>query len=339
MAATSIHSHTAFARTSRDGDMATIGLGINELRARLIDAQDFHVRFLEAAQCDEQGLHLAQMPPWAEKLIRRSTNVAHAVLAKLGSNTVAKRRPEEKQAFLDHIARCVEAQTPLTLRIVFGPVKNVRRYGSYQSADMAEYLTLMQLGRVAETIAAIYPHGLRIQIVPDDKRGGIANAWPQAFSKQYIRSLQNMVKELQFDAWMQVEDGQARLYEQYGVENFTHAATMEVMADAGFHAKLERARNHARENLFSYNNGNLPEHEVQDSAMRYLVAHKAEMLSGIWSPIDAVPLVYANHPDNFQLYTMGRGMTKLPWQVRLPFDALSLMDDSPVPLPAMLFAS
>ncbi len=72
--------------------------------------------------------------------------------------------------------------------------------------------------------------------------------------------------------------------------------------------------------------------------MRYLVAHKAEMLSGMWSPVDALPLVYANHPDNFQLYTMGRGLTKLPWQVRLPFAALTAQEESVAPLPAMRFS-
>lgn len=316
--------------------LADAGLTVTELRARVIDAQDFHVRFLEAAQCDARGLHIAETPQWAEKLIRRSVNVAHAALAKLGSNTIAKRRPEETQAFLDHIAQCFEAQAPLRLRVVFGPVKNVQRYGAYQSADMAEYLTLIQLGRVAETIAAIYPHGVRIEIVPDDKRGSIANGWPQAFSAQYIDSMQRMAKELQFDSWMHVEDGQARLYKHYGVDTHTHAATMEVMADAQFAAKLERACDHARENLFSQGN-KLSELDVRDSAMRYLVAHKAEMLSGMWSPVDALPLVYANHPDNFQLYTMGRGLTKLPWQVRLPFTALTAQDDSYAPLPAMQF--
>jgi hypothetical protein len=313
------------------------GLTVTELRARIIDAQDFHVRFRESTQCDSRGLQVRNAPAWAEKLIRRSANTAQAVLAKLGSNIIAKRRPEETQAFLDYVTRRLEAKSPLVLRVVFGPVKNVQRYGDYQSADMAEYLTLMQLARLAETMAAIYPHGVRVEIVPDDKRGGIANGWPQAYSGQYIASLQCMVKDLQFDSWMIVEDGQARLYAQYGVDAHTHAATLEVMADAQFVAKLERACDHARENLFSQEK-NLSELDVRDSAMRYLVAHKAEMLSGMWSPIDALPLVFANHPDNFQLYTMGRGLTKLPWQVCLPFAALRAQEYSLAPLPAMQFS-
>ena len=322
-----------------ENDVANAGLTVAEVRARVIDAQDFHARFLEGTRCDARGLHLVEIPSWAEKHIRRSANVPHAVLAKLGSNMIAKRRPEEAQSFLDFITRCFAARETLPLRVVFGPVKNVRRYGACQSADMAEYLTLVQLARVAEMIAAIYPYGVRVEIVPDDKRGGIANGWPQSFSAQYIASLRSMVKELQLARWMQVEDGQARLYEQYRVQDFTPAATAEVLADADLEAKLERARYHARENLFSQESDILAEHEVQDSAMRYLVAHKAECLSGMWSPVDALPLVYANHPDNFQLYTMGRGLTKLPWQVKLPFAALVMQEDNLAPLPMMQCAS
>lgn len=335
--AASSNAQTSFAPAMpvRENDIADAGLSMVELRARIIDAQDFHARFLENAKCDAQGLHITRMPDWSEKFIRRNATIPLAALAKLGSNTIAKRRPDDAQAFHDHIAQCYAARSTLLLRVVVGPVKNVQRFGAYQSADMAEYLTLIQLARVAETMAAIYPHGIRVQLVPDDIRGSIANNWPVAYSKLYISSLQRMVKQLQFESWMDVEDGEARLYEQYRVTEHTHRATMDVMADACFEEKFARACMHARENLFTADAESMTQQAIEDSAMRYLVAHRAEIASGMWSPINALPLMYANHAGNFQLYTMGRGLTKLPWQIRLPFAVLAAEENGAAPQPPL----
>ena len=294
------------------------GLSATELRMRVTEAREFHQRFLHETMCNGQGLHARHAPEWCEKFIRRNRTIAQAFVVKLGSNLVAKRRPDITQPFHDYIAQCLAAECAVTLRVVVGPVKNVQRYGEYQSADMAEYLMLIQLARAVQHIAAIYPYGVRAAMVPDDLRGGAANAWPAAYSKRYVGSLQRMVKQLEFDAWLNVEDGQARLYETHDVANYMHAATVEVMADAKFENKFARACDHARENLYSPH-GTIGEDEVRQSAMRYLIMHSAEILSGMWSPVDALPLMYANHPGNYQLFTMGRGLTKLPWQIQLPF--------------------
>ena len=303
-------------------ELAEAGFSLNQLHAHIRKAQKFHTRFLAQTHCHQGIVSVIRSSPEAAKRIRRSGGIAQAVIEKLGSNAIAKRRPADGADFLRYIAASLASQKILQLRVVVGPVKNTVRYGTYQQADLAEYLALIQLARVVEAIALLYPYGIRVQLVPDDARGMMANQWPSAYGRRYIQSLQQMVCDLQFNPWLTVEDGQQQLYRDYKVADYFVKARALVLNDVNFAADFAAACSRAKENRFTLDTNKLSEETIKDSALQYLIAHRAEILSGMWSPVDALPLVYANHAGNYQLYTLGQGITKLPWQIRLPFTLL-----------------
>jgi hypothetical protein len=294
------------------------------LEDRVDEARRFHAQFLGAAECGAAGLRIARLPEWGEKLIRRSGGVPQAVIAKLGSNLFSKRRPQDTSSFLSYIEKRYGEGTPLELRIVVGPVKNVRRCGAEQDPDLAEYLMFVQLSRLMEALVSLYPHGIRVRMIPDDLRGKIANGWPGAYSVRYISGLRRMVRELRFEGWLEVEEGQARLYDQYNVQKYFEVANESVLKAADYRLKLAQACHNARENFVAFGEMEIPDAVLHNSAMRYLVSYEAETLSGMWSAEDALPLIYASHPGQYQLYTMGQGITKLPWQIRLPLESIAL---------------
>jgi hypothetical protein len=314
-----------------DSDMSHLlkaGFTFDALEKKVSDARMFHERFLAAANCDEAGLHISHMPEWGRKYIRRSGSVPQAVLEKLGSNSFCKRRPEDPKPFLDYIKKRHDQGAFLHLRLVVGPVKNARQYGDCQEPDLAEYLMLMQLARLMGAIAPLYPYGIKVQMMPDDMRGRIANGWPDAYSIRYISGLRRLARQLRFQGWLEVEEGQARLYDVYHVKTFLQEAREEVIDDPNYSVNLTKACLRARENFVAQGQAEVSASAVRDSAMRYLVCYEAEILSGMWSPEDTLPLTYAWHSGNYQLYTMGPGRTKLPWQIRLPFDSVRLEEQA-----------
>ena len=192
-----------------------------------------------------------------------------------------------------------------------------------------------QLARVARSLATLYPFGVQIEMVPDDKRGGEANLWPKEYGQRYIGGMQKLVRNLGFKDWLKIENGQDRLYKQYQVATFRAAAAEQLQnwqrSDPhAYEAKLQTAAARARENMAG---GTATEQEARESALRYLIALGAEKMSGIFAPglgkQDAFPLRYANHPGSYQLYTMGPGQTKLPWQIALPQALLNLPPAKP----------
>jgi hypothetical protein len=306
-----------------------------QLEASIDEANKFHAEFLIAHQVNTQGgLINSTTPDWAPKLIRRN-GIANAVIEKLGSNAFAKRRPQDTRPFLNFVENSLTAQKPLQFRIAFGPLKNIRCNGSDQSPDLAEYLTFVQLSRVMSAISAIYPHGVKVQIVPDDMRALTANRCAQCYTHCYIGGLQKMVKLLSFENWISVEFGQTELYEVYNVTSYQHAAETKIIEwqkndPESFTIRWQTALENAYKNFNIELTADTPE-EVEAAAWRYLIAHQCEILSGMWSPQEFFPLVYANHPNCYQLYSIGTKKTKLPWQISLP---MHLVDNTKIQLAA-----
>jgi hypothetical protein len=134
------------------------------------EAQAFHNAFLQGANIsEERGVHTVPEHPWAAKMLRRAS-VPEAVVEKLGSTSFCKRRPENTAPFLEYVQRQYEQGQPLTFRVPFGPLKNMNRCGAEQLPDIAEYLTMIQLARMADALTGLYPHGIKVQLVPDDQR-------------------------------------------------------------------------------------------------------------------------------------------------------------------------
>lgn len=312
----------AFHQDTAGGALKEADVSLESVR----EAQAFHTQFLQGSVVSaERGVHTVPEHPWAAKMLRRAS-VPEAVIEKLGSTSFCKRRPENTAPFLAYVQRQYEQLLPLTFRIPFGPLKNMNRCGTEQLPDIAEYLTMIQLARMADALAGLYPHGIKVQLVPDDHRARKANMCPEEYTGTYIAGLQHMAKALGFDQWLHIENGEAALYEAYGVEEFMEAAQDDIQKwkdndPESFNARWQVALDSAEKNFPAPLKREQPD-AIAQSAWRYLVAHQAEILSGMWSTQDACPLVMANHKGNFQLFSLGTKKTKLPWQIALPVDLL-----------------
>jgi len=304
-----------------------IGYSHRHLADDVHEALVFHENFLKTVKMNfERGLHDVPVPEWAPRLLRKK-GVAAAVIEKAGSLTFTKRRPDDTAAFLRHVQACCDRQAPLLFRVAFGPLKNVNCCGGCQAPDLAEYLTVIQLARFMAAIAPLYPHGVKIQLVPDDLRARKANLCCETMTRTYITGLRHLVRSLAFGDWIEVEDGEARLYRHYRVPDYHQAAEARLQAwkesdPESYAMKWQSAVENADKNLSRSLPGDRAD-AVSAAARRYLAAHQAEILSGMWSPQDAFPLIFANHPNTYQIYSLGHKKSKLPWQICLP---VSLLD-------------
>jgi len=293
-----------------------------QLENAVAEAEKFHADFLATTQINEaMGLVNPVLPQWAPKALRK-LGITGAVLEKIGSMAFAKRRPEDVSPFCNYIEACLAEQKPLQFRVGFGPLKNIRYCGPEQSPDLAEYLTFIQLARLMHSVSAVYPHGVRVQIVPDDLRAMQANKCLQCHVHCYIGGLQKMVKLLSFDKWMYIEFGQSALFEEYRVYDYFVAAEEQLQhwrknSPEEFSLRWSRALENAQKNL-NPETDNETNEAIEGAAWRYLVTHQSEVLSGLWGTHDAFPLRYGKHSQNYQLYTFGTKKTKLPWQISLP---------------------
>lgn len=302
---------------------------IANLSRGVADAKAYHENFLRTTVVTANGLFVPEPGEEAKRLLRRQ-DVPSAVVERIGGTAFVKRRPKETIDYDAYVRKRFQMEQPLLFRIPVGPVKNMLRNGDRQQPDLAEYLMYIQLARFAYAVASLYPYGMKIQIVPDDVRAQAANCCPDAYVRSYIDGVQALVRSLSFDLWITVESGQMRLCDMYRVNQYRQQAEEKLnLWRAGdpesFTLRWESALENARKN-FVVALGRDPEQEIAASAWRYLVAHQSEVLSGMWSPVDAFPLVYANIPNVYQLYTTGSKRsqvpcevrTKLPWQISLP---------------------
>ena len=288
-------------------------------------AQVFHQEFSATMHMGANGVVAKMQPKWAKQLVHRRGAVA-AIIEKAGSNAFVKRRPSDASAYADYVQNRFDAEQPIEFRIGFGPLKNRNCGATTQSPDLAEYLTLVQLSRMIAAVAALYPFGVKAHLVPDDKRTIMANQCCSCQTHSYISGLKKMVADLGFDTWLYVEDGQKRLYDVYEVPLFLQQAEESLLLwkdrdPASFAAKWETACDNAKRNIHGVPTQE-EELESRNAAWRYLVAHQAEVLSGMWMVGEAFPLRYGHHVGSFQLFSMGVGKTKLPWQISLPFDII-----------------
>jgi hypothetical protein len=274
---------------------------------------------------------LKKTPDWAGSLIRKK-GIVEAVIEKMGSWSFVKRRADNTEPYISYVKKCFDEKAPLIFRVGFGPLKNINLNICAQRPDIAEYLTIIQLARLVSAIAILYPYGVKAQLVPDDLRTQTANCCPVVCTKSYIDTLVDLVENLGFSTWLTVERGQQRLYEEYKVHDYWQKAEESLLQwkmqdPESFSLKWQSACENAAKNISKVSNDNIKE-EAQAAAWRYLTAHKAENLSGMWAPTDVFPLRYGNHPGSYQLYSLFHKNTKLPWQITLP---TSLLPDVKIP--------
>lgn len=305
----------------------------SQLRKAVEEAIVFHQSLADTVLVTpEYGMQTAlkKAPDWAASLLRKK-GVIDSVVEKMGSWSFVKRRAEDSSLHTQYIQRCFDNKEPVIFRIAFGPVKNINLPMCRQLPDFGEYLTFVQLSRLASALSTLYPYGIKIQVVPDNIRAQIANLCPVSHVRSYINGLIKLAEGLGFDQWLLVETDQSRLYELYNTKNYLDQADAELQDwknkdPEAFDYKWQSACYNAQKNIPQTPDDNTA--EVEGAAWRYLVAHRAEIISGMWSPQDVFPLVYANHPNTYQLYSLFQKNTKLPWQNALP---TSLLPDISIP--------
>jgi hypothetical protein len=296
-----------------------------DLRSAIAAARQTLAELKQVTSCENGILKIQKVPFWATQTLRKSEPIA-ATLKKIGSGSFARRRPVVEKPYFDYISSRYKSASPLQFRLGCGPLKNIHVCGSNQRPDVSEYLMLAQLASFAQAIAALYPYGLNVQIIPDDERACGANGCPKEYTNSYITGLTELVSQTGLSGWLTLEQGQSQICKNYCVASYLSAAEEKLLKQSkteGFASRWERAVANALQNVYP-----APTHEqAQKAAWRYLVLHEAELMSGIWSIGDYFPLRYGRHDGFFQLFTMKENQTQLPWQISLPWpeeDLLSL---------------
>lgn len=307
-----------------------------DLASALQSAAQTRLSFNEAYHSEGTRLLCHEQPVWARQLLRKK-ETTDAVMDKLGSGSFMRRKPEDNQAYRAYVARCLDEQSPLAFRLGCGPLKNRNICGDEQQPDCAEYLMFVQLARFVSAVAALYPYGISVQMIPDDLRACAANLCPRRHVCSYIAGMRRMVADLGFAEWLQFEDGQQNLVARYNVPAYHDAAEAslydwQARDPESFTEKWQRAVENAAHNIILHHpDADTARREAEAAAWRYLVAHQSEVLSGLWSVGEVFPLRYGRHPQFYQLFTMKENQTQLPWQIKLPFPSLPHGGEVPLP--------
>jgi len=296
-------------------------LQLNFDLARAVDAgRDVLAGLRAQTRVADGALQLLTVPDWARQQINKQGAV-RALAAKLASGTFMRRRPDDASAYEAALADAVAAQRPLQFRLGFGPLKNLQRCGPWaQQPDAAEFLTFAQVGRFVQAMAALHAPGVSVQVIPDDCRARFANNAPEACTRSYIAGLQQMVATLGLSGWLKIESGQCRVACCYEISRWRTQAEADLTAWRSaepelFAARWTRAVENARENIVP-----VPDDATaQAAAWRYLIATRAEELSGLWDIGRYLPLRFGRHAGFYQLYTLKENQTLLPWQISLPW--------------------
>lgn len=320
------------------------GPNFDDVPAAVAKAHGVLTGVLDQSDIQDRVLRVAEPDKEAQKYVRKEHkgDAAAATIGKIGSNLFAKKRPDKGSVsvYRGYVDEQMAAGKPLLFRIPVGPIKNMNLCGlTEQRPDIAEYLMFAQLARFSHAIASIYPHGVQVQIVPDSVRSEKANGTPKAFSQSYINGLSALAAEMGVDQWIQIEHGQQRLWDHYNVDVYTAEAEAQLIQEMQSGVLAGRWRNAVQQAGLNFRMdpaGNVTEQTLR-SAWDYMEAHRSEILSGMWAPGDSFPVLMANHPNSYQLFTMGDKRTQLPWQIKAPVSLLDGTDERAL-LPSILVA-
>jgi Pyoverdine/dityrosine biosynthesis protein len=106
--------------------------------------------------------------------------------------------PEIYEQLLARVRRRVRRAQPIKVTIGYGPLKN--QHGvSYSRADWAEFFALCHLVAWHNKVQAVYPPGLKIQIVFDDSTLVMANRVEPGLMRSYMKSLAELIRQLGYE--------------------------------------------------------------------------------------------------------------------------------------------
>lgn len=154
-----------------------------QLRDRVLDVLRTH---LTAPVLNVERLEVE--PAEVDRLARR---VLDAMLTRPFRVGVLPGR-ETYDGLLLRVRRKVAEGLPVRVTIGYGPLKNQNAV-SYSRADWAEFFALSHLVALHEKVRALYPPGVRYQIVFDDSTLAMANSADRRLMRSYIGSVRALI--------------------------------------------------------------------------------------------------------------------------------------------------
>jgi Pyoverdine/dityrosine biosynthesis protein len=106
--------------------------------------------------------------------------------------------PEVYDQLLLRVRRRVRRNQPIKVTVGYGPLKNQHAV-SYSRADWAEFFALCHLVAWHNKVQAVYPPGLKIQIVFDDSTLIMANRVDPELMRSYMTSVAELIRSLGYE--------------------------------------------------------------------------------------------------------------------------------------------
>ena len=229
-------------------------------------------------------------------------------MAAIQSKRFCSTKGARAEEMMGIIEQAVTSGRPIPLTLLCGPLKN-RRLRIRQAPDWAEFFQYVQLARLQQTVKAVYPPGIHIELLLDDARAAYANNVPWSVFHTYASGVEELVRTLNIHTWVTVRSMRT-VYDMLNVLTFVPEAERIVHEQIGTHGGslgADAVRN-AWENC-------VDDSPAQEAVMRYLVAQQAETLAGFWRCSDRMLLRYGRNPtDIHRMWSVRKGSSDLPWQ-------------------------
>lgn len=239
------------------------------------------------------------------------------IYAKMTSHRFCKKRPEDKNTYLNTIQCAVEHHQPIPLIVGHGPQKNPNNCLSPE-VDWAEFFLLSQLAYLNRVIQAEYQPGLQITIYLDDARAEGANQIPELRTLSYRESLKSLILKLNAE-WLFFEVISLKtLYEKFSVWEAVDRLKQHqaIFSDVISEKDLISAAKNFPLTLEPFCDLSHEQKQklIHQAAIQYRLYLEAENQSGLWQEPNRLYARFNNHKGFLQLFTLRKGSVTQPWQ-------------------------
>jgi Pyoverdine/dityrosine biosynthesis protein len=232
--------------------------------------------------------------------------------------------PKVYDQLLLRVRRRVRRNQSIKVTIGYGPLKN--QHGvSYSRADWAEFFALCHLAAWHNKVQAVYPPGLKIQIVFDDSTLVMANRVEPELMRSYMASLAALIRSLSYEQIFLPPYKQSRFswVFRFGLYLVARRRVRRWEREPANKEQLERMLEFARRNVV-LPNGMDPlaqERYLQDASHRYRVYWETLQLVGFSKRRFRLVAMYLDGTQHhirqevaLHLTTLDKGQVTQPWQ-------------------------
>jgi hypothetical protein len=232
--------------------------------------------------------------------------------------------PEVYDQLLARVRRRVQRNQPIKVTIGYGPLKN--QHGvSYSRADWAEFFALCHLVAWHNKVQAVYPPGLKIQIVFDDSTLIMANRVEPGLMHSYMSSLADLIRCLGYEQLFLRPFTQSRFswLFHFGPYLLARLRVHHWEQDPANKEKLASMLESAGRNVLvpAGLDASGRDRYLQDASHRYRVYWEALQLTGFSKQRDRLVAMYLDGTQHhirqevaLHLTTLDKGQVTQPWQ-------------------------